>query len=462
MSLSLDGLVSGLKTTEVIKALMDVHAIPRTLLKAKIDDKNVVMTQLRTLNTAVQNLAAAAEKAAAPGGLDRFTGSASSESVKVALRTGAAPVSTDIVVDRLAQAHTVVSASATRWPADPPVLTLEDSTGKRVQVQADSTSMQDIAQAINDADTGVLATAVPAGKDADGTPVYRLQLRAEESGEAGRFRVYAGDLAAVAAGTATDVSAEPGAAVIATGTDAQLRLWAGTAAEQVITSSGNTFTDLFEGVDVTVSTVSTTPVTVTVAVDGEARTKASGEFIALLTDIFTRIDNGSKATVAAGQGEKTTLGVFTGDSTIRGLRTALADAVQHPVDGVSPSTIGISTDMYGKLTFDEEKFSEALAKDPAAVGALFSAVAARVEQTATSYSDKYDGLLTSRITCQESEVKSLGEQMERWDVRLAQRKASLERTYARLEVMLSQMQSQSSYLASQINALPSSRSGSDS
>ncbi|MGG1909994.1 flagellar filament capping protein FliD, partial [Microbacterium sp. NRRL B-14842] len=142
-----------------------------------------------------------------------------------------------------------------------------------------------------------------------------------------------------------------------------------------MTSSGNTFTDLFEGVDVTVSTVSTSPVTVTVAVDSEARAKASGEFIALLTDIFTRIDNGSKATVAAGQGEKTTLGVFTGDSTIRGLRTALADAIQHPVDGVSPSTVGISTDMYGKLTFDEEKFSEALAKDPAAVGALFSAVA---------------------------------------------------------------------------------------
>ncbi len=55
------------------------------------------------------------------------------------------------------------------------------------------------------------------------------------------------------------MSTEPGAAVIAAGTDAQLRLWAGTAAEQVITSSGNTFTDLFEGVDVTVSTVSTSP-----------------------------------------------------------------------------------------------------------------------------------------------------------------------------------------------------------
>ncbi|WP_431806831.1 flagellar filament capping protein FliD [Microbacterium paraoxydans] len=460
MSLSLDGLVSGLKTTEVIKALMDVHAIPRTLLKAKIDDKNAIMAQLRTLNTAVQNLASAAEKAAAPGGLDRFTGTSSSESVKIALRAGAAPLTTDVVVDRVAQTHTVVSAAARAWPADPPVLTLENAAGERVQVQADTTSMQDIAQAINDADTGIVATAVPAGRDADGNALFRLQLRAEESGEAGRFRVYRGDLASVQNGTATDLATETGAAVIATGTDAQVRLWAGTGAEQVLTSANNTFTDLFPGVDVTVSAASTTPVTLSVAVDTEARTKASGEFIALLTDIFTRIDNGSKATVASTQGGKTTLGVFTGDSTIRGMRTALADAVQHPVNGVSPSTIGISTDMYGKLTFDEEKFAEALAKDPDAVGSLFSAVAARIEETATSFSDKYDGLLTSRITGQESEVKSLGEQMERWDVRLAQRKASLERTYARLEVMLSEMQSQSSYLASQISALPTSRSGS--
>jgi hypothetical protein len=81
MSLSLDGLVSGLKTTEVIKALMDVAAIPRSLLKAKMDDKNGVVTQLRTLNTAVQNLATAAEKAATRDGLARFTTTSSSPTV---------------------------------------------------------------------------------------------------------------------------------------------------------------------------------------------------------------------------------------------------------------------------------------------------------------------------------------------------------------------------------------------
>jgi flagellar hook-associated protein 2 len=116
--------------------------------------------------------------------------------------------------------------------------------------------------------------------------------------------------------------------------------------------------------------------------------------------------------------------------------------------------------MYGVLSFDEEKFAEALAKDPDAVAGLFSDIASRVQDTSKVYSDKYDGLLTTRITGQESEVKGLGEQMERWDVRLAQRKSTLERTYARLEVMLSQLQSQSSYLSSQIAALPGSSSNS--
>lgn len=459
MSLSLDGLVSGLKTTEVIKALMDVAAIPRSLLKAKMDDKNGIISQLQTLNTSIQSLATAAGKAASPDGLARFTTSSSATSVTVAARTGATPLSTDIVVDRVAKNHTIVSAATTAWPVDPPVITLENAKGERIQVTADSTSLQDVAQAINDADSGIVATAVPAGRDVDGNPLHRLQLRAADSGEAGQFRAFRGDIAAVDAGTATDLSTEAGAAVIAVGTDAQLRLWAGTSAEQVLTSSSNTFTDLFDGVDVTVSAASADPITIGVAIDAEARTKASADFITAVKDILTRIDNGSKATVAGAQGGKTTLGVFTGDSTIRSLRTALADAVQHPVDGVSPSSIGISTDMYGVLSFDEEKFSEALAQDPDAVAGMFAGIAQRVQDTATSYSDKYDGLLTARITGQESEVKGLGEQMERWDVRLAQRKATLERTYARLEVMLSQMQSQSSYLASQIAALPSSDSG---
>jgi flagellar hook-associated protein 2 len=454
MGLSFDGLASGLDTTAIIDALMDVQAIPRTLLKAKIDDKGAVITQLQALNTSLQNLFTEAGKAAAPGALAAFTATSSSDSVRVTVGTGAKAGATDVVVDRVATAQTVVTAARAAWPDTPPVLTLVDAQGGRVEVTAASGSIADIARAIEGAGVGISASAIPAGLDADGAPAYRLQLTGTQTGAAGAFTVYRGDAAAVDAGTAVDLAAEPGAATISTAADAQVRLWAGTAAEQTVTSSTNTFAGLLPGVDVTVAKASADPVTVTVAANPEASAKTAGDFIARIAAILAGIDKGSKATVADGAGGQTTLGVFTGDSTVRALRRALADAVQHPVDGVSPSTIGISIDRYGVLSFDEEAFTKALADDPAAVQAVFTGVATRVETAAEQYSDRYDGLLTTRITGQQREVGSLEDQMERWDVRLEQRRATLERTYARLETMLSQMQSQSSYLSSQLASLP--------
>ncbi|WP_203135610.1 flagellar filament capping protein FliD [Microbacterium sp. JZ31] len=454
MAITFDGLASGLKTAEIIDALMEVQAIPRTLLKAKIDDKGVVITQLQSLNTALQGLFTEAGKAKAAGSLSAFTATASSDAVRVSAGPTAQPSVTDVVVDRVATAQTTVTAAYASWPDTPPVLTIVNAEGERVEVTAASGSMADIARAIGNAGAGVSASAVAAGKDAEGKTLYRLQLTAAETGTAGAFTVYRGDADAVDAGTAIDLASEPGAATVTAAADAQVRLWAGTGAEQVVTSSSNTFTGLLPGVDVTVTKASTQPVTVTVAADTEARTKIAGDFVDRIAAILSGIDKGSKATIADGAGEQTTLGVFTGDSTVRALRRGLQEAVQHPIDGVSPSSVGISVDRYGVLTLDKEKFAEALADDPAAVEAVFTGVAARVEATTKQYSDRYDGLLTARITGQQDEVGSLEDQMERWDVRLDQRRATLERTYARLETMLSQMQSQSAYLTSQLAALP--------
>lgn len=453
MALSLDGLVSGMDTTAVIKALMDVESIPRNLLSAKKDDKNVIISNLQSLNSAIQDLATKAKAATAPGSLSRWTATSSSPSATVTAGADAAPVSADVVVDAVAQRHGIVTSAFSTWPADPPILTLENAAGELREITAASGSAQDVARAITASGFGVTATAVPSGEDASGTTLYRLQVTADEPGADGTFRIFRGS------GTSTDLAAEPGAAVITTGADARIRLWAGTAAEQTLTSGSGTFTGLFPGVDLTVVAASTDPLTITVSTDIAAQKTSHADFVKQLAGILTRIDNGSKATVADGPGKDTTLGVFTGDSTVRALRGALADAIQHPVGGISPSTVGVSIDRYGALSFDADKFATALADDPASVDAVFSGIAARVQEVSERYSDKYDGLLTSRITGQEREVRSLGDQIGSWDVRLAQRKTTLERTYAQLETMLGRLKSQSDYLGSQLAALPKTSSG---
>ncbi|MDT0156379.1 flagellar filament capping protein FliD [Microbacterium sp. ARD32] len=462
MGIALDGLVSGLNTTELIKSLMDVNAIPRNLLKSKMTDKGVIISNLQSLNSSLQDVGTKAAAALEPGALSRFTTSSSASGITVSAGKDADPVSAEIVVDAVAQRHSVVSAAYASWPDDPPTLTLQNSAGERMQITATSSSPQDVAKAINAAGFGITARAVSAGADAAGDPLYRLQLTAAEAGAEGAFRVDRGDIASVDAGTSIDLATEGGAATITTGADAQIRLWAGTTAEQIITSPSGTFTDLFTGVDVTVTAKPADPVTIGVARDSSAQAKAHGDLISQIASLLTRIDNGSTATVPTGVGETTTLGVFTGDSTVRALRLALSDAVQHPVDGISPSSIGISVDRHGVLSFDQARYSAALAEDPAQVARVFAGVAERVQNVSETYSDKHEGLLTARITGQQKEVDGLGDQIERWDVRLAQRKATLERTYAQLEVQLSRMQSQSSYLTSQLAALTPSQNGSGS
>lgn len=455
--MKLDGLISGLKTGELIDALMDVSAIPKKLITTKITDRNSIITNLQSLNTSLQALVAKAKTAAGPTSLAAFTATASAETVKVTAGATASPFSTGVMVDAIASAHSVVTAAAgaDAWAG---TFTLVASDGTQTEVTPNGATPQDLAKAINAAKSGVTATVVPAGTDADGKPLSRIQLTSAETGEDARFALHRGTKGDVDAGSSVDVASESGAAVLTQGSDARIRLFAGTAAEQTLSSASNTFT-VSEGIDVTVSKVSTEPVTVVVALDAKAQTASAEAFVKEIAALLTRIDNGSKATIGA-VGETTTLGVFTGDSTVRNLRGALANAMQHPVDGVSPSTIGISISDKGVLSFDAEKFSAALADDPEKTQELFSSIAGRVQGVTDQYSDKYDGLLTQRITGQESEVKTLKTQVERWDIRLEQRRATLERTYSQLEVQLSKLQSQSSWLTSQLAGLTNTTSSS--
>lgn len=448
--MKIDGLVSGLKTDELIQSLMQVHAIPQSQLTAKITDRTSIISNLQSLNTSLQGLFEKAKSAAGATSLAAFTAKSSAESVTVTAKAGASAFTTDIVVDAVASAHSVVTASggAAAWGG---TFTVVAADGTTKEITPTGSSAQDLAKAINASKSGIVATVVPAGTDAGGNQLSRLQLTAAKTGTVGQFTLYRGTAADVTAGTAANVATETGASLLAIGADARIRLFAGTASEQPLVSSTNTF-GLTAGIDVTVAEASANPVTVTVAVDPKAQTETAEAFFKEVASLLTRIDNGSKATVGK-LGEKSTLGVFTGDSTVRALRGALAGAVQSPVDGVSPSTIGITINEKGVLKFDAEKFSTALTEDPDTVQAVFSQIAGRLQETTRQYSDKYDGLLTQRITGQETEVKSLQKQVERWDIRLEQRRAVLERTYSQLEVQLSAMQSQSSWLSSQLAGL---------
>jgi flagellar hook-associated protein 2 len=461
MGMAVDGLISGLDTTSLINSLMQAEAIPQTLLKSKVTDSTTYITAMQALNSKIAALADLATKTSKPAGVDLHTATSSSTAVTATAGPGATDGNLDFTVDRLAQAQVTVSGPLTQWPDQPPVLTFVSADGTTKQITAASSSLADVAAAINSAGVGVSATRVSAGLDpSTGQQLYRLQLSSTKTGAAGAFTAYRGTPAQVTAGTATNLLSDPGAAQVRAAQDAQVTLWAGTGAAQTVTSSTNTFSDVLPGVTMNVTAASATPVTLTVARNDSAISDVANSLVSSLNDIFTFINQKNAVTTGTDSAGGTTVtgGAFTGDSTVRDATSKLASAVSTPINGISPSTYGISMTSTGEITFDKDKFAAAIAADPDAVKAAIQTVAGRVADTANVLSDKYNGIVTTKITGEQSTVKGLNDQILEWDTRLADRRTTLEKTYSNLEVQLQQLQSQSSWLNGQLAGLSTSSS----
>jgi len=442
-TLAVDGLVSGLDTTSLINSLMSLEAVPQTLLKNKVSETQALVTALQGLNTKVASLTDLAGKTAKPNALDLNSATSSASSVTATASTAAQPGQLDLTVENLARAQKSVSDAMTAWPADPPVLTIQSNDGTLHEITATSTSLDDVVTAINASDAGVTATKVSIGNGD-----YRLQFTSNTIGAGGAFTVYQGS------GTGTSLNLTE----IQAAQDASITIWAGTPAAQVITSKTNTFSDLLPGVSITVSATSKDPVSVTVKRDDAAISKNASDLVSALNGIFSEIATKSAVSTSTDSSGKTSVkgGVFTSESTVRDVNQRLLSAATLPVDGHSPSEYGMSINKSGTIDFDADKFKAALAKNPVATKAAVQEIASRVAAAGKSISDKYDGSLSQVISGQQSEVKGLGLQVDDWDRRLTARRSTLEKTYAALEVQLSNLNKQQSYLSSQLAGLSNS------
>ncbi|NUP73441.1 MAG: flagellar filament capping protein FliD [Sinomonas sp.] len=470
MGLSVNGLGSGLDLTSIVSSLMQVESLPqRQLQQTQADDQSMI-SALRGLNGKASTLGDLATKTAAPGALNLFTATASNSAVTATAGTTATAGSVNVTFTQLAQTQVDVTASMSAWPTDttgaPAALTLVDSKGNQTQITPASTSLDDVVTAINASGGPAKAMKVAAGADASGNPLYRLQLTSTASGAVGAFKVYQGTSAQVTGGTATDLMTKAGAAVVTAAQDASATLYAGTAAQQVISSSTNTFANLLPGVSVTASNGAVGGnVTITVASDNAGVSKQAGGLIASVNDLLTTIANSTKVSTAitSSGGTSASGGIFTGESTVRGVADAITNAVYMPTsNGRSPSDLGIVIQQDGSFTFDSSKLTAALAADPAGTESTLQEIAGRVAAAAKNASDPVGGSITSLISGRQAEVSDLAQRISDWDLRLADRKAALTALFNAMDTSLGTLKSQQSWLTSQIAGLPSAPSSSSS
>ena len=452
MSMSVDGLISGMDTTSLINQLISAEASTQTKLKSRLTATETAASAYRTVNTTFAAVRAAAESALKAQTWNPTSTASSSTAVTATGTNGAAAGSLTFAVRQLATAHSVVSPANWAATTDAHGLTspleVRDGNGDAVgTITINGPTLADAVSAINASEHGLSATAV---KVADGS--YRLQVTARETGEAKRF-----DLGTAGTFTATT-----------SGKDAIIRV--GSDSTYDVTSSTNTFEGLMDGVTLTVGKADpAAPVTVTVSSDPEAVAKSVQAMVdsvnAALSTVKTYTNN-SKGSTAA----------LKGDYAVTQLSGRLLDAVSEAIgaDG-SPAKVGFQLTRDGKITFDKATFTAALADNPALTQRMVagtaagtgvdgiagtpddvaaSGIAGRLLAVSQAASDSTTGSLVKLAEGQDSLATDIKARIEAWDLRLEKRKETLTRQFTAMETALSSLKNQSTWLAGQINSLP--------
>lgn len=257
-------------------------------------------------------------------------------------------------------------------------------------------TLADAATAINDAGLGVQATLVRSNG------AVSLVVTGEKTGAANGFTL---DMTGNAAATTTQLS---------TAQDALMRLGGSYGAGGIeLTSASNTFTDVIDGVSMTVSKTHAsgdTPLTVTVGQD-KAGTKAKAQtFIDAFNALMTSFDG-----LTASGSETDKRGALAGDSSIRSIESRLNGLLRTDFGGKSLIDFGISADRNGKLTIDATRFETAVANDPEGFEALFTGkdnLLDSIDKTVTSYTSSTNGMLKNRMDTLDMSLRRVDEQFE--------------------------------------------------
>jgi flagellar hook-associated protein 2 len=434
---SISGLASGLDTATIIEQLMSLEAVSQNRLKTRVTTEQRAVSSMQTLNALVSSLASRAGDLLKPGAWTPLKVTSGNAGVTVTTTSGAAPGAFSVRVDRTALSHRLEHATATGLTtadAVPTTVRLDRLDGTAPLDLTTDGTLQGLVTALNDPAnaTGVRATAVRVGTDS-----YRLMVESTTTGAATDFTLT----------DAADGSAVLGGAVVRAGQDAQVTL----GDSIVATSATNTFTDLVPGATLTLAAGATGTAEISMTRDDTAVQAAVKGLVDAVNGVLTEIDTLTKTDPTAG-----TKGALAGDAGIRSLRGQLLQTV-FPGDDTSLADLGVQTDRSGKLVFDATAFKDAYLADPEGTAARLSAAetgfAARVKEMADTASNKTDGTITTAITSRNDAIKRLNADVDAWDIRLELRRTALTRQFTALETALSQMNSQSSWLAGQISGL---------
>lgn len=361
-----DGLVSGLPTSDLIDASIEAARGATRLVEANRTIQEFRLEAVRTLNLRALSAQLDVSDLRREATFDGLTGSVSNEqAAAISVNNSAQPGTYSFHIDALATAQQLSTAGQASATSSNGTGTLQIQVGQgsveTIDFSSGASSLQQIAEQIGAAELGVLAFVVDDGT-ANG---QRLMLQSEATGLSQTIQATGTGALATLFGTNSSALTEVQAA-----SDAQIRFGEGANAV-TISRSSNTIDDVIQGVDITLI-AEASDVSVTVAQDPSGARSAIESFVESFNSTLQYFkDNSSYDTV------NNEAGALFSESDLRtafnSMRNSMLNEVLGPNgDSRTLAGIGISFDAEsGLLETDDAQLSDVLANDFEAVRNLF-------------------------------------------------------------------------------------------
>ncbi|WP_265966143.1 flagellar filament capping protein FliD [Microbulbifer thermotolerans] len=446
------GIGSGLDLNGLLEQLESAERQQLTPIVAQQQSYQAKISAFGQLESALDSLRQAATELSEVDGFADVKSSLSGDGLSATVGDEAVVGSYEIDITQRARSYSIATLGVAdkegTLGAGTISFTLGNGDSFSVAVTENESSLEGIRDAINAADNGVVASIV---NDGSAQP-YRLVLSSAETGT--EAAIASVDFGAGGLGdhlsldAATEVSAQ-NAQLTVNGID--------------ITSQGNRVEDAIQGV--TLDLEETGSVSLEITRDTSAIEGKIKGFVSAYNNLQDTISS-----LTSYDQESGTAGVLIGNYTVQSvesrLRSTLTDVLTSSGAFKSLSDLGITLEVDGTLSLDEDALGDLVAEQLDDLTDFFAGVADedgladRLDTVLGTMLDD-DGTLDSVTSGLESSIEMLQERYEDTEARIDSTIERYRTQFAELDSLIAQMNSTSTYLTQQFEALSAQLGQSD-
>ena len=412
---------------QVLQRAVSIASLPMQEVEAQVTTLQGQESDLSSLQGTFSSFQNSLQDVASAVTGNVSASSSNSGVVAAAAQSNTLPGTYSIQVSSIGSSTTTISGAGSPAVTDPTSKNISSSLNYTLTVKGTPTtltltsnSLDSLATAINDSNSGVSATVVNLGSNA--SPDYRLSVTSNEWG-ADTIQLNDGAknlLSNVQTGADAQYTVN-GNSTVLTSTSNQVTLAPGLTATLVSASPGNT-------------------VTITVAASEQALSTALSNFATAYNSAVGALAN------EHGQGG----GALTGQSLVYSLGDALSQINQYTASSGSVmdlSDLGLVLDSTGHLSFDASKFSgQTAAGIQQFLGSVSSSGFLQAANNAlTSAADPTSGLLASELTTIANEITTDNSKVSDDQTRVNTIQANLQAQLSAADAAIAVLQEQNTY-----------------